>query len=227
MFGSDLWGIQIRDVGYLHARSGAAQALLLLGDRARARALAESELADARVFGGRRALGIALRVAGLAHGGPEGLTQLTESVEVLRESPALLERAKSVTELGAALRRAGQRVAARALLAEALDLAADCGARPLAARARAELTAAGGRPRRERRHGLDALTPSELRVARLAAEGNTNRQIAHGLYVTLKTVETHLAHVYAKLGISGPSELPDALRRRKPQGAYPDANRGG
>ena len=211
MFGADLWGIEIRDVGYLHARSGAAQAWLLLGDRDRARALAEAELADARVSGGRRALGIALRVAGLATGGADGLERLSESAGVLRESPALLERAKSIAELGAALRRAGQRAAARPLLAEALDLAAGCGARPLASRAHAELAAAGGRPRRERRHGLDALTPSELRVARLAADGQTNRQIAHGLYVTLKTVETHLAHVYAKLGISHRGELPAAL----------------
>ena len=211
MFGADVWGIEIRDVGYLHARSGAAQAWLLLGDRDRARTLAEAELADARVSGGRRALGIALRVAGLAAGGADGLERLTESVDVLRESPALLERAKSVAELGAALRRAGHRVAARPLLGEALDLAVGCGARPLASRAHAELAAAGGRPRRERRYGLDALTPSELRVARLAADGQTNRQIAHGLYVTLKTVETHLAHVYAKLGIARRGELPAAL----------------
>jgi DNA-binding NarL/FixJ family response regulator len=58
---------------------------------------------------------------------------------------------------------------------------------------------------------VDALTPSELRVARLAANGRTNRQIAYSLYVTAKTVETHLAHVYAKLGISQRSELPEAL----------------
>ena len=211
MFGADVWGIEIRDVGYLHARSGAAQAWLLLGDRDQARTLAEAELADARVSGGRRALGIALRVAGLATGGADGLERLSASVDVLRESPALLERAKSIAELGAGLRRAGQRVAARPLLAEALDLAAGCGARPLASRLHAELAAAGGRPRRVRRHGLDALTPSELRVARLAADGQTNRQIAHGLYVTLKTVETHLAHVYAKLGISHRGELPAAL----------------
>jgi DNA-binding CsgD family transcriptional regulator len=211
MFGADVWGIEIRDVGYLHARSGAAQAWLLLGDRDQARTLAEAELADARVSGGRRALGIALRVAGLAAGGTDGLDRLSESVDVLRESPALLERAKSITELGAALRRSGQRAAARPLLAEALDLAAGCGARPLASRLHAELAAAAGRPRRERRHGLDALTASELRVARLAADGQTNRQIAHGLYVTLKTVETHLAHVYAKLGISHRGELPTAL----------------
>jgi DNA-binding CsgD family transcriptional regulator len=212
MFGPGQWGIEIRDVGYLHARSGAAQACLLLGDRDQARALAGAELADARALnGGRRALGVALRVAGLATGGTEGLGLLTESVDVLRASPARLERAKSVTELGAALRRAGQRVAARPLLAEALDLAAGCSARPLASRARAELGAAGGRPRRERRHGLDALTPSELRVACLAAAGQTNRQIAHGLYVTPKTVETHLAHVYAKLGIPDRGGLPAAL----------------
>jgi DNA-binding CsgD family transcriptional regulator len=211
IFGSDLWGLEIRDVGYLHARSGTALALLLLGDRARARELAESELSDARAFGGRRALGIALRVAGLAAGATAGVRLLTESVTTLRESPALLERAKSLTELGAALRRAGQRSAARPPLTEALDLAASCGARPLAERARAELTAAGGRPRRERSHGAQALTPSELRVARLAANGYTNRQIAYSLYVTPKTVETHLAHTYTKLGISDRGELPEAL----------------
>ena len=76
MFGAEVWGIEIRDVGYLHARSGAAQAWLLLGDRDQARTLAEAELADARVSGGRRALGIALRVAGLATGGADGLERL-------------------------------------------------------------------------------------------------------------------------------------------------------
>ena len=155
MFGPDLWGMQVPDAGYLHARSGAAQALLLLGDRDTACALAESELADARRFGGRRALGIALRVAGLARGGTEGVRLIQESASVLRESPAILERAKSLAELGAAQRRAGQRRAARPLLAEALDQAANCGAWPLADRAHAELTAAGGRPRRERLFGAE------------------------------------------------------------------------
>ena len=214
MLHPDVWGIGVREAGYLHARSGAAQALLLTGDQDRARALAQAELADAREFGGRRALGVALRAAGLAQGQADGgLALLAESAEVLRGSPARLERARSLTELGAALRRAGQRTAARPLLAEALDLASRCGARPLAGRAHDELIAAGGRPRRERQYGVAALTPSELRVARLAADGRTNREIARGLYVTPKTVETHLAHAYAKLSITGRAGLAAALGR--------------
>ncbi|HET7421498.1 MAG TPA: AAA family ATPase [Candidatus Dormibacteraeota bacterium] len=201
------WGVRLHDNGFLHARSGAALALLNMGARERAHELAEAELEDARVFGAPRALGIALRVNGLTLGGEPGLEMLQQSVNVLKTSPALLERAHSLAELGAALRRAGRRAEAREPLAEALDLAARCGARPLAARAREELSAAGARPRREWRTGVEALTPSELRVARLATEGRTNREIAQALYVTPKTVEGHLARAYGKLGISGRDEL--------------------
>jgi DNA-binding CsgD family transcriptional regulator len=211
MFSAEVWGTPMRDVGYLHARSGAAHALLQLDRREEADALAEAELADVRTFAGPRALGIALRTSGLVRGGEAGIERLQASVETLAGSPALLERARSLAELGAALRRAGRRAEARGPLADALDLAARCGARPLAARAREELRAAGARPRREWRRGVEALTPSELRVARLAAEGRTNREIAHALYVTLKTVEGHLARAYGKLGIAGRPELGDAL----------------
>jgi DNA-binding CsgD family transcriptional regulator len=215
MISPEVWGIDIHDVGNLHFRSGAALALLQLGDNDRARELAEAELGDARAARAYRAIGIALRVAGLTEGGPRGLELLGESVTVLQGTPAVLERAHSLCELGAALRRAGQRADARGMLAQALELAARCGARPLATRARDELNAAGARPRREWRTGVEALTPGELRVARLAAEGQTNREIAHALYVTMKTVESHLAHGYAKLGIAGRAELPNALRRTK------------
>jgi DNA-binding CsgD family transcriptional regulator len=101
------------------------------------------------------------------------------------------------------------------VLARALELAARCAARPLAARARDELKAAGVRPRRPWRTGVDALTPSELRVARLAADGRSNREIAGELYVTLKAIEGHLARAYAKLGIEGRDQLPRALGSRK------------
>jgi DNA-binding CsgD family transcriptional regulator len=215
LFSADAWGMPIRDTGYVHARSGAALALLRLGHRQHAGQLASAELADVRVFGAPRALGIALRAAGLARGGTEGLALLRESAAALDGSPALLERARSLAELGSALRRDGQRAAARDPLARALELAARCGARPLAARALDELRAAGARPRRPWRTGVDALTPSELRVARLAAEGRSNREIAGELYVTLKAVEGHLARVYAKLGIDGRGQLADALAAGK------------
>ena len=124
-------------------------------------------------------------------------------------------RAAGLARGGPALRRDGHRGAARDPLARALELAAGCGARPLAAWARDELWAAGARPRRPWRTGVEALTPGELRVARLAAEGRSNREIAGELYVTLKAVEGHLARGYAKLGIVGRGQLARALGGEK------------
>lgn len=210
-----IWGMQMSDAGYIHARTGAAQALLALGDVHRARELAEAELADTRRFGGRRALGIALRAAGLARGGAQGLAMLEESAAVLGESPAVLERAATLVEWGAALRRAGQRSQAHRVLLQGLDGAARCGAQPLAARAREELRVAGARPRRDWSVGVEALTPSELRIVRLARDGRTNRQIAQELYVSIKTVEGHLARAYGKLGIASREELDRVLDPEK------------
>jgi DNA-binding CsgD family transcriptional regulator len=203
----DVWGMEMRDVGYVHGRSGAAQALLALGDMRRARELADAELADVRRFGGRRALGVALRVSGLAWGGTEGLAALDESVAVLTKSPAVLECARSLVELGGMLRRAGRRQDARKALSEGLDLAARCAARPLIAYAREELRVAGARPRRDWTSGVEALTASELRIVRLAREGLSNRQIAQDLYLSIKTVEGYLARAYSKLDITAGSDL--------------------
>ena len=81
-----------------------------------------------------------------------------------------------------------------------------------AARAERELLTTGARPRRELLSGMDALTASELRVAELAAHGLSNPEIAQRLFVTRKTIETHLGHVYLKLGIESREQLTDALR---------------
>jgi DNA-binding CsgD family transcriptional regulator len=116
--------------------------------------------------------------------------------------------------LGSALRRGGQPKDARAPLREALDLALRCGAPQLAGRAREELVAAGARPRRARLTGVESLTGSELRVARMAADGLTNREIAQALFVTVRTVEGHLTHAYGKLGIRTRAELEQALKAR-------------
>jgi DNA-binding CsgD family transcriptional regulator len=92
-----------------------------------------------------------------------------------------------------------------------MDSAQACGATALAERAREELRASGARPRRLALTGLDALTGAERRVADLAAQGLTNRQIARALVVSLPTVETHLRHVFRKLDISSRTQLAEQL----------------
>jgi DNA-binding CsgD family transcriptional regulator len=192
-------------------RAGAAIAHLLLRERTEANALSEEELARTRRFGAPRALGIALRVAGLCRGGKPGLEQLEESARVLNKSPAKLERATSLCDLGAALRRAKRRADSRPPLREALDLARRCGAQPLAERAKTELVASGARPRRMALSGVESLTASELRVCQLAATGLSNAEIAQALFVTRRTVETHLGNAYRKLEINSRAELGKAL----------------
>ena len=177
------------------------------------RARAERMLRDAEGWGTARAIGMALRAAGLAEGGPRGLELLEEATEVLERSPARLEHAAALADLGAALRRTNRRADARAPLRQALDLADACGAVPLAERARQELRAAGARPRRPRTSGAQALTASERRIAAMAAEGLSNPEIAQALFVTKKTVEAHLGHAYRKLGIRSRGELAAALAR--------------
>jgi DNA-binding CsgD family transcriptional regulator len=114
-------------------------------------------------------------------------------------------------ELGAALRRSNYRVAAREHLYAGLDLADRCGAERLAARAEDELRASGARPRRRAVSGPNAMTASEGRVARMAARGMSNRDIAQALFVTAKTVENQLGSAYRKLGIRSRDELGSAL----------------
>jgi DNA-binding CsgD family transcriptional regulator/tetratricopeptide (TPR) repeat protein len=192
-------------------RSQAALASLELGERDEARRLAAEEVELARQWGAPRALGNSLRAAGLVEGGERGLALLREATDVLEESPALLARARALTDLGAALRRANRRAAARDPLRRGLELAHSCGAKPLAERAHTELVATGARPRRLVLTGVDSLTPSERRVAGMAADGMTNRDIAQALFVTPRTVEVHLSSVYRKLAISSRSQLPQAL----------------
>jgi DNA-binding CsgD family transcriptional regulator/Tfp pilus assembly protein PilF len=195
-------------------RSDAALAHLALDNRAEARALAAEEVKLSRANGGPRALGVSLRAAGLVEGGTRGIELLRQAATVLESSGARLEHARALADLGAALRRAGHRADSREILRTALDLAHRCGARALSERARTELTAAGGRPRRLVLTGLDSLTPSERRVAQLAAAGLANRDIAQQLFITTRTVEGHLTHVYHKLDITSREQLTDALATR-------------
>ena len=187
-----------------------ARALRGMGRTKEAVAAAAVEVDAARLWGIPGAVGTSLRALGTAldaDGSPECLTVLDEAAAATGESPARLEHAKNLMALGSARRRRGRPTDAREPLRRAAELAAMCGARPLAERALDELRAAGGRRPSRGVFGPDALTPSERRVAVLAAAGHTNKAIAQQLFVTPKTVEVHLSSTYRKLGITSRSEL--------------------
>jgi tetratricopeptide (TPR) repeat protein len=137
----------------------AAAALVQLGRRDEARALAQRELAEAVAFGSRRRWGIALSTAGLLEGGEQGIAWLREACETLERSGARLDHARALVHLGVGLRARGQREEARAPLSQALDLAHGCGTSVLAQQARTELIAPVARPRRDALTGVDALRP--------------------------------------------------------------------
>jgi ATP/maltotriose-dependent transcriptional regulator MalT len=200
-------------------RSAAVAAHRALGQHEEAAALAAEQLALARETGNPITLGIALRVHSATRGqvrdleGPTGdparsAGDLAEAVRVLEATPARYELALALADHGASLRRSGQRTQAREPLLRALDLAERTGAAALAAEVRQELLAVGARPRRAALTGPDALTSTERRVAALAADGLSNRQIAEHLFVTQATVETHLRHAFRKLGITTRTDLP-------------------
>jgi DNA-binding CsgD family transcriptional regulator len=196
---------------YLSWRSDASLAALACGEPDTARRLSDEELELARAFGAPRALGVALRAAGLVAGGLRGDALLREAIEVLAGPDTRLEHARALADLGALLRRSNHRVEARQLLRQAVDTAHHLGADALALQAETELRATGARPRRALLTGLEALTASERRIAELAAEGLTNREIAQTLFVTARTVEGHLTHVFYKLNVKARTELPAAL----------------
>ena len=200
-----------RNPAFMPWQPHAVLALHAAGREAEAAELALAALDRARIWGSAAMTGMLLRTLGLVEGGTSGEQLLQEAVEVLAGSRARLEHAKALVELGAALRRGNSRSAAREHLREGLELAHKLGAAPLEERARTELLATGARPRRLTLTGLESLTPSERRVAEMAAESMTNKDIAQALFVTPKTVEVHLSSVYRKLEIASRSQLPEAL----------------
>ena len=193
-------------------RSHAATCLTVLGEEPeRAVRLVEEDVQLARRWGAPGALGSALRTRGLVLGDQEAEASLREAVAVLDGSICKLEHARGLVELGAMLRRTARRREAREPLRSGLELARICGAAPLATRAEEELRATGASPRDVIRAGVDALTTSERRAAQLAATGMSNKQIAQTLFVTVKTVETHLHRSYQKLDVTSRAQLAHAL----------------
>lgn len=201
----------MRNPGWTCWRASAALAHLMLGNAAKATEFANEALTRARAFGAPRPLGIALRTLGLVEGGERGLIRVREAADGLEQSPARLEYARTLCELGSMLSRQGRRAEARDPLRRALRMARSRGATALAEQAYELLAATGARPRKILYTGLDSLTPSERRIARMAGQGMSNREIAQALFLTIKPVEAHLSHAYQRLDITSREQLPTAL----------------
>jgi DNA-binding CsgD family transcriptional regulator len=136
----------------------------------------------------------------------EAVSLLEEAVQEHQQNGDPFARARALLALGVARRRQRQKTAARSALEDARSTFIHLGAATWAKRARAELGQIGGRTRE------GGLTGAERRVAALVAEGRTNREVATALFLAERTVEAHLSHVYAKLGVRSRAELVRAYR---------------
>jgi DNA-binding CsgD family transcriptional regulator len=194
-----------------HWKGYAACALASLGEHEQAARLAREQLEVSRRAGAQGSLGQALRLAAAAGPQDARLGLLEEAVSVLERTPARLELAHAVADLGSEQSRLGRRRDGRDQQRRAIALAEECGALALAQRARVELQSGPGRRARTELTGRSALTAAEWRVCHQAASGLTNREIAQALFVTEKTVERHLSSAYQKLAIRSRFQLAAAI----------------
>lgn len=202
----------MRFPGFVPWRAHAARAALALGQADDAARLAEEDMTASTRWGAARPLGTALTTLGLVREDDEAERALNKAITTLRSSPARLQLATALTELGTLQARHGQSEKAIETLRQAVELSEHCGARPLARRAAEELRSARRAltPAKDNEYGL---TRQENRIAVMAAQGLTNREIATALHLTRRTVELHLSGAYRKLGIPGRAELGGALAK--------------
>lgn len=202
----------MRFPGFVPWRAHAARAALALGQADDAARLAEEDINASARWGAARPLGTALTTLGLVREDDEAERALNKAITTLRSSPARLQLATALTELGTLHARHGQSEKAIETLRQAVELSEHCGARPLARRAAEELRSSRRAltPAKDNEHGL---TRQENRIAVMAAQGLTNREIATALHLTRRTVELHLSGAYRKLGIPGRAELGGALAK--------------
>jgi DNA-binding CsgD family transcriptional regulator len=194
-----------------------ARAMVAVGEGERARELMARMLRIAEAWGEPTTISHVLRGVAIAGARDEAVETFELAVTTMEGSQRRLQRAHALVDLGEALRRDGRRAEARPRLREGYELARRLGAVRVAKRAHAELEASGEKVRRYAPIGVESLTPSERRVADLAVSGMTNRQIAQTLFVTVKTVESHLSAAYDKLDVGSRRELPAVLAAADPE----------
>lgn len=189
------------------------EALLRLGRPDDAANIASGYLAAARHKGQPWALARAIRAQAMVAADEDADTLYVQALRLHSSTSDVFEDARTRLARGARLRRGRHRAAARPELQEALSTFERLGSWPWAEQAATELAAAGSRPQRRGDEPLDRLTFQELQIARLLGSGRTTREAAAALFLSAKTVEYHLRHVYSKLGIRSRSELAAALAR--------------
>jgi DNA-binding CsgD family transcriptional regulator len=186
-------------------------AYLRLGLGEQARALAVDYMAAASAKGQPWPLARALRCQGMLAADTACSHYFEQAIVAHEQTPDAFETARTRLAYGERLRRARNRVLARDHLRAAADIFEQLDARPWADRARAELAATGETRRQRDPSTVDELTPQELQIALLLAAGRTTRETAAALFLSPKTVEYHLRHVYQKLGIHSREELERAV----------------
>jgi DNA-binding NarL/FixJ family response regulator len=200
-----------------------AEAYLRLGDHEAARRVAAQLMAAAQAKGQPWSRARALRCQGMlagSHTGTDGFAAAFEEAIALHAlTPDSFEAARTRLAYGERLRRARNRVLAREQLRAAAEVFERLDAQPWAARARTELAATGEVRRARDPSTLDELTPQELQIAVLLTGGKTTREAAAALFLSPKTVEYHLRHVYQKLGVHSREELARVLAAQGSQAA--------
>ncbi|MGZ4769486.1 MAG: AAA family ATPase [Ilumatobacteraceae bacterium] len=201
----------VRNPTFAPWRAGRSAALAGLGRKTEGASLARENLKLAWAFGCPITIAEALACVARFQPPEDQVDLLNEAVELVAGTDAELLRCNLLIDLGFARHYAGDAPAARTAFRDGADQATRLGVTRLAGMAGRGLLACGGRPRRLQTSGLESLTPAELRVVKLAADGCTNVSIATSLFINLKTVESHLTRAYKKLGIGDRAELKAAL----------------
>jgi len=202
-------------------------AYLRLGRDGEARQAAAQFMAVASAKGQPWSLARALRCQGMLASDTAFPHHFEQAMLLHEQTPDAFEAARTRLAYGERLRRARNRLLAREQLRAAADTFERLDARPWADRARAELAATGETRRRRDPSTIEELTPQELQIALLLTAGRTTREAAAALFLSPKTVEYHLRHVYQKLGVNSRDQLaralvtqaPDESQRAGPRGA--------